>query len=469
MIKTKKKSDIKKYVCMALVALLLAACKLLRVPQGLTREGFCALCLFAGTILLWLGEVFPMWVSALLMYFLFPWYGVMDVSECYKSFGGSSCFFILATFAIAAAMATTSLPGRICSSLIVRYGGDGKKLVLAIMMATTALSMMMSCLAVVSIFIALVRPIIQEHCGGSKGSNLAKCLYLGLPIACTLGGFMALSSGPGNIVIADMLETYCGIRVSYAQWLAVGVPVSLLFKALAWVIIVKTFKPEPLTAEVIAKYAALKDERAPMDKREKKAFVIIIATIVCWLASSWIPALNTTVVAMIAMAALMLPGVDVLTMKQMNEHTQWGSVILLGTISGLVAGITKHGVPDWIVKTLFANVSGMPVVAVVAVAVVFMAVMRNFIPTGTAFVSFMALPMFGIAQAVGFSLPAMMFIVCFWSCVILLVPYDPIYFVGYYDGYYTTADTFKSGSRVIVPFIILSPIVISLLAKCIGL
>lgn len=460
----KKEGYLKKNICLATAVLLLITCKIFSAPEGLTEEGFAVLCLFSATVFLWLGEVFPMWVSVLFMYFMFPWYGVMTVSECYKNFSGSSCFFILATFAIAAAMSTTSLPGRICSTIVEKFGRNSKMFVLAIMMSTTVLSMMMSTIAVVSIFIALVRPIMKAHCGESKNSNLAKCLYLGLPISCNLGGFMSLSSTPGNIVINDMLETYCGLHVNYFQWLIVGVPVSIIFKILSWLIIIHVFSPEPLNPKVIEQYKDLRKNQIPMERREIKAMVIICGTIICWVLGSWISFLDTTIVAMTSMVLLITPGIEVLTTKQLNDHIQWGTVILLGTISGLVAGITMHNVPDWIVTTVFANMGQMHGVIVIIMGIVFMAVMRNFIPTGTAFVSFMALPMFGLASIVNYNLIAMMFLVSFWSCIICLVPYDPIYFAGYFDGYYSVNDTVKSGIWIMFTFIVLSPIMITLLS-----
>lgn len=459
----REKSKTKLYICTALAVTLLIICKVLPVPQGLTREGFCAMCLFLGTVVLWLGEVFPMWVSAMLMYFLFPWYGVMTVSECYTNFGGSSCFFILATFAIAAAMSTTSIPGRVCSSVIAKFGRNSKLLVLAIIMATTVLSMMMSTITVVAIFVALLRPIVKEHCGTSKESNLAKCIYLGLPIACNLGGFMALSSTPGNIVSNDILESFAGMHVNYFQWMAVGLPTSILFKILAWFVITKVFPPEPLKEEVIVKYSDLQKDKVPMTVREIKAVVIILVMITLWLLSGQISFLNNTVVAVVAMALFLAPGINVLTPKELNDNIQWGTVMLLGTISGLVSGITMHNVPDWIVNTVFVKVSGLPMILVLFIAVAFMAVMRNFIPTGTAFVSFMSLPMLGLAKLVGINLYVMMFLVSFWSSIICVVPYDPIYFAGYFDGYYTVSDTSKTGIRMLLLFVLLSPIVITAL------
>lgn len=462
------RKSVKVVVILILVASLLAVGKLVPTPNGLTREGFMALCIFLGTVVLWLGDFLPMWVAGIVMFFLFPWFGVMTISDCYKNFGSSSFFFILATFGIATTMSTTSLPGRICASVVVKYGKNSKMFLLVLMLAMGILSLMMSNLAVISIFISLIRPLVEDHCNGNTKSNLAKCLYIGLPIAANLGGFSSLSSSPANILLVDLLDKFSGIHVTYFNWMAVGLPFSILLKVVAWAILVWVFKPEPLRTEVIEKYKKMRINHEPLSTREKKGLVIIILTISFWLLSSWITVLNTTIIALISMALLMAPGLNVITWKDFRERTEWGIVMLLGIISGLVSGLTLHEVPKWIVTSLSNGISGFSPLLIIVICVLFMAALRNFLPTATAFVSFLALPMFGIAGIAGISSVSMLFLVAFWSQVILLIPYDPIYLVGYGDGYFSPADTSRAGSLILIPFIILSPIILIPLVKIFG-
>ena len=467
---SKKAFQPKNLISIGVVVVLLVLSRVLPVPDGLNREGLTAIMIFVSAIVLWIGEAWAMSVTGLLLLFLFPWFNIMTMSECYASFGGTAFTFVLATFGLTATMCTTTIPTRICRSTVIWGGANSKRLILALMIACGTLSAIMSNLAATALFISLIRPIVdaQNKHTGTKKSNLAKCLYIGIPIAANFGGFMTIAGSPSNILVVEMIEQYSNIRVTFLGYMVVGVPFGLLSILTAWFILTKVFKPEAVQQNVIESFQEERTNKTPLTTREKKGLAIIVVTFLCWILSTWIPVLDTTVIAILCMASLMAPGINVLTWEQYNEYSSWDVILLCGVLPALIAGMTKHGAPDWIVKSLFGGLAGLsPFITVLLCSLIF-ALLRNVIPTAIAFISFMTIPIFGMVETLSLNVVAMMMIVTFWSMVILILPFDPIYMLGYGDGYFTAKDTARSGALTTVVLVVLSAVLIPLLVRLAG-
>ena len=77
--------------------------------------------------------------------------------------------------------------------------------------------------------------------------------------------------------------------------------------------IVKILKPEQLESSA---YDSLRQAAADAGKPtgfEVRALVMILALPVLWIAGTWVPLLNVTTVAIIGLAIMMLPGLNLLT------------------------------------------------------------------------------------------------------------------------------------------------------------
>jgi sodium-dependent dicarboxylate transporter 2/3/5 len=445
-----------RWIAIGIVVILMILSRVLPTSEAMTREGLAAMMLFLSAIVLWVGGSWPFWISGCLILFIMPLFNVMTMNDAYNAFGGSSFSFLLAAYAITAALTETTWADRIAGFIVSKFGSNSKRLVYVLMFVCAFMSSFMANLATTAMFIALIRPIMAKQCPEGETSNLAKCMYIGIPVAVNIGGTMMICGTPSNLIILSFLEGFTGLSVSFLSWMLVGIPNGIICVFICAFVLTHVFKPEPLKEELVEEQKVALKEMPPVTKKEKITVVIIVATIIAWILSTWVKALNTTLTAFICMGLLMFPGIDIIGMKKLHNTINWNSVLLCGAVNALVKGISMHAVPDWVVNNVFAGLNGASAILLLLAASLFFAAFRNFMPGSTSFVTFMALPMFGIAQAAGLSIVAVSFMITFWSCCSLILPFDPIYLVGMPDGYYTPNDTMRwglLGTAVLVPIV----------------
>lgn len=436
-----KKSIIGIVICVLLIAVF----TLLPAPEGMTEPGMSSIGLFLGALALWILEVVPMTVSSLGLIALMPLFGIMSFQSAISNFGVSTALFIMATGGITTIIGKSTLPLRITWMIMKLTRGNSRKMVFYFGIAAAILSGFMSSLATCALFFSFALVLLKaNNCEPGK-SNLGRCLMIVLPACCGIGGFLTPAGTPGNIVLMDMMEGM-GIHVTFAQWCVVGIPLGLLATLLFALWLPTVFKPEPIGE---ASLKAMEQQVAALPAltvKEIKSIIVVAAMIVLWFIGSWIPYFSTTVVAILGMAVMFLPGMDLLTWKEFSDDCNWNLVFVMGSVSILMVGVTSTGAMDWIAAHLFANIGALPVtVMFIAVAIV-ICVMRAFIPTTTAVIALFVPLLQGIASITGANLPALLFIPAFWGPSALLLCYtEPIYLITFGERYYTEGDLLKSG------------------------
>ena len=111
--------------------------------------------------------------------------------------------------------------------------------------------------------------------------------------------------------------------ISFVEWAAYGVPIALILIPLAWLIITRVFPPVELERERFRKFVEDSRVTEKVDRQEAKVICIMGTMIVLWILSSWIPAINLYVVAVLGVAVMFLPGVQVLDWENFKKNTNF--------------------------------------------------------------------------------------------------------------------------------------------------
>jgi solute carrier family 13 (sodium-dependent dicarboxylate transporter), member 2/3/5 len=124
-------------------------------------------------------------------------------------------------FALGAAAATHGVDARIAAIATRWARGRRERLMLAVLAGTAALSMWMSNVAAAAMMIAALRPLLAPH---AADTGLRTGLLLALAAGANFGGMATpVGTGPNAIALAALERTH---PVSFAQWMALGVPLA---------------------------------------------------------------------------------------------------------------------------------------------------------------------------------------------------------------------------------------------------
>ena len=184
-------------------------------------------------------------------------------------------------------------------------------------------------------------------------------LILALPYSASIGGMATLVGTPTNLIFIDSVERIYNTSVPFAQWMAVGFPISILLLFVCWFHLTRTaFK---LSNETVpgSKEIIQRELRAlgPMKPEEKWVLGVFSTVAFMWISRSYIitpffPALNDTIIVLIGSAALFIIPSTARNQKLMDWETAlklpWGVLLLFGGAFSVAAAFAESGLTAWI-------------------------------------------------------------------------------------------------------------------------
>ena len=214
--------------------------------------------------------------------------------------------------------------------------------------------------------------------------NFQAAMLLGLAYSATIGGLATLVGTPPNALLAAFLSENYGYEISFARWMVVGIPVSLIMLPIAWFALTHILFPLniPASEDTRAHLRSLRKELGPMSKAEKRVALLFGLVILAWtlrrpLASLWgLEGLSDPGIVMTAAVILfLLPSGDSRQPQLMTWHeanrVPWGVLLLFGGGLSLAAAVAGSGLALWLGQSLVPlGAFGIPVLVLASVAMV---------------------------------------------------------------------------------------------------
>lgn len=441
-------------IVLSIIALIIASC----VPgtESLSHEGALGLGIMATAVILWICETFPAGVTGILVLVLASILGVVPLKEVFSGFGMTTIFFVIGVFSLTILMMKTSLGQRLTRKLIGWAGSNSNKLVLAFMIGSAVISTVMTDTGAVVITMGLALPLLKSIGHEPGKSNLGKCLMLGVAFAAIMGGFCTPAGHSMNVLSMGMLQAYNGMSIGFLQWMAVGIPFAIILIPICWFFLTRILKPEQITEDDINTVLSGTSELGKFSVVEKKALVMLIGIPVLWVLGNWIPVLDTTTVAVIGLAVMFLPGINLLTWSDVQKGVPWNIVLMLGGILCLGNILGATGGAKFIADLFLSSgvLSMDPIIALYIIAVVTY-ILHTFLPVAPAILTIFLPPLFAFATAAGISPAIPMLIVVAIVSGNFILPLNPTITVAYAEGYFSFADTARAGIIPAILFIVI--------------
>lgn len=441
---------------------------MLPAPQGLSPAAKNLVGIFCLTMILWVTEAIPVAATALLVVVLQPLLQVTTVGAAVSGFMSPVFLFVIAMFCIAQVVVDSGLARRFALALLERAGGDSRRVVLAFMVGASAMSTVVSDVPVAAVWMSMALPLLAQAGAEPGRSSLGKALMIGIPVAAFIGGVGTPAGSSINILGLHQIEQFGKVKVSFVQWMALGMPLALVLTPLAWLTIVRCFPPE---MQRIGDPEQTRRERSALGKlgsAERKVIALLGAMIGLWVASSWVRAIDTTVVALAGAVVMFLPGVNLLTWPRAQRTIGWDALLLIGGVTSLAAAAGSTGLAGALVSAL-PDMQFWPIYAVVALLSLVAVLIHLPLPVNPAVVGVLVPPIALMALSRGqnpalFGLP----VVITASCAMLL-PLDAVTVVTYSKGYYRMTDMLVPGAIISAFWVLLMTAVMTWIAPLVGI
>lgn len=426
------------------------------VPEsiGLSRAGIHTLGVLIAVILALVLDPLPLGVTCMLAIPLMVVFGVTpNISQALSGYTHYILFFVLVSFGISEAIARVPLSNRLLALLIKLFGTKTQNILFAFMLCAALLSSIMSNVATTAVLVSVVLNFLNVYRDQTERRRSGKAFMIGLPIASMIGGMMTPAGSPLNMLGIDFLES-AGIRISFIQWMGIGIPVALVSLLAAWKITMAVFKPAEIDPDCIKNYIQTLDIPDKLTFKEKYVGIVISALFILWVLSSWFPVLNITVVGMIGFAFLFIPGVEIFTWKDYCRCVSWTSFFLIGTMMSLGNALSTNGVSTWLVDLLFSSQMNLSAHLIAALIGLITFLLLIPIPIGPALITMLGGPLVSVASVWGVS-PALLIlplVICASCC--FLLPLDTVPLLTYSTGYYKMMDMPKVSAFIQVVILV---------------
>ncbi|MCG8524437.1 MAG: DASS family sodium-coupled anion symporter [Pseudomonadales bacterium] len=437
-------------------AAFLLATLALPAPGSMGAEAWAALGLMLLMATWWSTEAIPIPATALLPIVLVPALGLGTIGQATAPYANPIIFLFLGGFTLGLAMQRWNLHRRIALLTLKAMGDQPKRQIAGFMLATAFLSMWVSntATAIMMLPIGLSVVAMMDNANPEGVRKYATALLLAIAYSASIGGIATLIGTPPNALLAAYLSENQGISVGFAQWMVLGVPVTLVMLVLTWWWLTRR---DFGIGQASDSGQMIRDELAKlgvMSRGERLVAVVFVITATAWifrplLSASLMPWLSDTGIAIAAAIAMFLIPVDtrertfVLDWDSANK-LPWGVLLLFGGGLAMAGVISSSGLAEWIASSL--GVAGaLPTIVmmvIVATVIIFLTEVTSNTATAAAFLPLLgALAMAQDVSPLLLTVPAAIAA----SCAFMMPVATPPNAIVFSSGHMQISDMIKAG------------------------
>ncbi|AOY77837.1 SLC13 family permease [Clostridium formicaceticum] len=449
---------------------ILAGMNFIPIGNVLTEAGRNTLGILVAVLILLITEPIPIGVTCILGIGLLALFkAVAGIPQALSGYTNPIVFFVLVSFGISAAITKVPLSKRLLVKIMSSFGKDVKKILLSIMICAALISSIVSNVATTAVFITVILQFLNIYTDESEKKHTGKSFMIGLPVASMIGGMITPAGSSLNLMSINLLEQLTGIRITFVQWMVCGIPIVVIMLPLAWFIIIRVYPPVELSPEDIRKYIETLHVPSKLSFSERYVLTLVSIMFVLWVLSSWIPAFNITLVAIIGFTFLFMPRISILTWQEFLDNVSWSAFFLVGTIISVGNALVANGVSNWIAATVLPDAIYLPVYGLVFIVAMVVFSMLIFVPVAPALISMLVAPLIDLAGAANIS-PVLMIMtlgLCVANCYLL--PLDTVPLLTYMTGYYKISEMSKSTGLIQICMIMVVTIWLPLALSILGI
>jgi sodium-dependent dicarboxylate transporter 2/3/5 len=404
-------------------------------PQAEHNQAIVAATLVA-VVILWVAEVIPLFVSALIGSFLLLALGDFSARTVFQPYFDPVIVLFFGGFVLALGMQKYHIDHRIAHVILKRVGDRPLVFVLGLMGVTAFLSMWISNTASAAIMIPISIIVLKENRLLHTHSRFARSVVLAVAYAATIGGIGSLVGSPPNAIAARFLGEK-GVSLDFVEWMLKALPFVLLALLFTWLLLVLLNKPE--IDKIRFNY-----EEQKLDRAQKWILAIFALTVLGWLTTK-LTGLSSSTVALIPVIALFTLGL--LDVDDIGKIS-WPTLLLFGGGLSLGSAVNQVGIDIWLAGLVQDSITGIPLFAVLLM-LVFFGIGVTMVASNTASAAILIPLMLPLADNLGLDIKSMAMLIAIGVSLDFMMPVGtPPSAIAYSTGVVNVRQMIKNGFLV---------------------
>lgn len=327
--------------------------------EAFIRNNIWMLAIFAGSLILWMTEAIPNYLTSLILIIALVLTGVLPEKEAFAQLGHPVMWLNIMSFVLASMLVATGLAKRFALWFLLRFGKNAASIFLSFLIINLVLSTFISATtakAAILLPIFMVVAAIYGARGSEQRNNFGRSIVLQNLLYINLGASGFLTGSGANLLAITLIAGATGSQVFFSDWLMAMFPMAIILMLLGYLLAMRIFfplKPEERLPQIEGGMERLRqelDKMGPLTLTEYKAIVLFVLILILWSTDRW-HGISPTAVAFLGGIVALLPGIGII---QWNEvDIPWHLMLFSAGAYTLGAGLAATDLPAIMVNAFF--------------------------------------------------------------------------------------------------------------------
>lgn len=326
------------------------------------RICYAMLAIFCASMILWVTEAVPSYMTSLLVILAIVLTGVTTQKEAFAQLGHPVMWLNILSFVLASMLVKTRVAKRLALWFVLKFGKNATGIFISFIIINVILSLFISATTVKATILLPIFMVVAAIYGASNGdrNNFGRNIVLQNLFQVNIGA-SAFMTGSGANLLAVSLILGAGGSMVWKDWFVVGFPLAMILLILGWLVgtkLVFPMKKEEQKPQIAGGMDTLRREYEAMGKmtfEEYKAIGIFLLVLFLWVTGGdegkGLHSIDATTVAFIGAVLALMPGVGVV--KWNDVDIPWHLMLFSAGAYTLGSGLNATDLPALAVNAGF--------------------------------------------------------------------------------------------------------------------
>lgn len=324
------------------------------------RSNYAMLAIFAASLVLWITEAIPNYLTSLLVILGIVLTGVTTQKDALAQLGHPVMWLNILSFVLASMLVKTRFAKRLALAFVLRFGKTAKGVLWSFLVINLILSMFISATTVKATIMLPIFMVVCAIYGAHSGhrNNFGRNLVIQNLFQVNIGANAFYTGSGAHLLAISLIAGFLGsCDFGYSQWLMTCGPMSLVILVVGLLLGMYVFFPmkkEEQTPQIEGGMERLREELDSMGKitfEEIKAVVIFCIVLVLWVTKGTFHNIDETIVALIGAVLALMPKIGVV--KWNDVDIPWHLMLFSAGAYTLGSGLNATDLPNTMVNAAF--------------------------------------------------------------------------------------------------------------------
>lgn len=323
------------------------------------RSNYLMLGIFAASIILWMTEAIPNYLTSLITIVALVLTGVLSEKVAYAQLGHPVMWLNIMSFVLASMMVKTGVAKRFAIWFILKFGKNAGSIFISFIIINIVLSAFISATTAKAAILLPIFMVISAIYGARSGegkNNFGRSIVLQNLLNINLGAGAFVTGSGANLLAASLIGGAIGGSVYFSDWMMAQFPVMVGLMFIGYLLAMKVIFPlsqEERLPHIEGGMERLGNEYKKMGKPtfdEKKAVVIFLLILGFW-ATDRLHGISATAIAFVGATVALLPRIGIVQWNDVD--IPWHLMLFSAGAYTLGAGLDVTNLPSIGVNAFF--------------------------------------------------------------------------------------------------------------------